>query len=145
MFLLTANPARRPTTCVRQKVTTRARGYGLQGLPAEQLDAVLSQLDERRRLPVFMTSKLLATALLRVVPRIQLTYPTQHDVIGQHLRELAPFLTEVLQIRQQPKLHLTLQPASSLTDAIVRRGEAESAAESSGCPDAGGSAAVWGS
>ncbi|KAJ9532911.1 hypothetical protein QJQ45_011006 [Haematococcus lacustris] len=84
---------------------------GLQGLPAELLDAVLRQLDPSSRLPVFMTSKLLATALLRVVPRIQLTYPTQHDVIGQNLRELASFLTEVLRNRQQPKLHLTLQPA----------------------------------
>ncbi|KAJ9532069.1 hypothetical protein QJQ45_003751 [Haematococcus lacustris] len=91
---------------------------GLQGLPTGLLDAVLSQLDASSRLPVFMTSKLLATALLRVVPRIQLTYPTQHDIIGQDLRELAPFLTEVLQNRQHPKLHLTLQPASSLTDAI---------------------------
>ncbi|KAJ9533993.1 hypothetical protein QJQ45_027097 [Haematococcus lacustris] len=100
---------------------------GLQGLPAELLDAVLSQLDAHSRLPVFMTSKLLATALLRVVPRIQLTYPTQHDIIGQHLRELAPFLTEVLQNRQQPKLHLTLQPASSLTDAIEQSEEAEPA------------------
>ncbi|GFH15394.1 hypothetical protein HaLaN_11617, partial [Haematococcus lacustris] len=91
---------------------------GLQGLPAELLDAILSQLDERRRLAVFRTSKLLATALLRMCPRIQLTYPTQHDVIGQNLRELAPFLTEALRNRQQPKLHLTLQPASSLLDAI---------------------------
>ncbi|KAJ9515223.1 hypothetical protein QJQ45_002367 [Haematococcus lacustris] len=31
MFLLTANPARRPTTCVRQKVTTRARAYEYAG------------------------------------------------------------------------------------------------------------------
>ncbi|KAJ9532586.1 hypothetical protein QJQ45_010679 [Haematococcus lacustris] len=101
---------------------------GLQGLPAELLDAILSQLDERRRLAVFRTSKLLATALLRMCPRIQLTYPTQHDVIGQNLRELAPFLTEALRNRQQPKLHLTLQPASSLLDAIEQSEEAEPAA-----------------
>ncbi|GFH22317.1 hypothetical protein HaLaN_19766 [Haematococcus lacustris] len=104
---------------------------GLQGLPMELLDAVLSQLDASSRLPVFMTSKLLATALLRISPRIQLTYPTPHDVIGQHLRELAPFLIEILQNRQQPKLHLTLQPASSLTDAVEQCGEAEPAAAAS--------------
>ncbi|KAJ9532585.1 hypothetical protein QJQ45_010680 [Haematococcus lacustris] len=92
---------------------------GLHGLPAELLDAVLSQLDAHSRLPVFRTSKLLATALLRMCPRIRLTYPTQHDIIGQHLRELAPFLTEVLRNRQQPKLHLTLLPARSLTDATT--------------------------
>ncbi|KAJ9532909.1 hypothetical protein QJQ45_011003 [Haematococcus lacustris] len=91
---------------------------GLQGLPAELLDAILSQLDARSRLQVFRTSKILTTALLRVLPSIQLTYPTQHDIIGQNLRELAPFLTEVLQNRQQPKLHLTLQPASCHTDAV---------------------------
>ncbi|KAJ9532183.1 hypothetical protein QJQ45_003909 [Haematococcus lacustris] len=101
---------------------------GLQDLPAELLNAVLSQLDASSRLPVFRTSKLLATALLRVVPIIKLTYPTQHDIIGEHLRELAPFLTEVLQNRQQPKLHLTLQPASSLTEATEQSGEAEPAA-----------------
>ncbi|GFH19933.1 hypothetical protein HaLaN_16967 [Haematococcus lacustris] len=94
------------------------KGQQLQGLPAELLDAVLRQLDASSQLQVFMTSKFLATALLRICPRIQLTYPTQHDIIGEHLRELAPFLTEVLQNRRQPKLHLTLQPASSLTDAI---------------------------
>ncbi|KAJ9532591.1 hypothetical protein QJQ45_010673 [Haematococcus lacustris] len=98
---------------------------GLEGLPAKLLDAVLSQLDASSRLPVFRTSKILATALLRVVPRIQLTYPTQHDVIGQNLRELAPFLTEVLQNRQQPKLHLTLQPAMRIREPT---GEAEPAA-----------------
>ncbi|KAJ9532566.1 hypothetical protein QJQ45_010693 [Haematococcus lacustris] len=54
-------------------------------------------------------------------PRIQLTYPTQHDIIGQHLRELAPFLTEVLQNRQHPKLHLTLQPAFVLLLDIDER------------------------
>ncbi|KAJ9532188.1 hypothetical protein QJQ45_003905 [Haematococcus lacustris] len=101
--------------------------HGLVGLPAELLNAVLSQLDASSRLPVFMASKLLATALLRVVPIIQLTYPTPHDIIGEHLRELAPFLTEVLQNRQQPKLHLTLQPASSLTEATEQSGEAEPA------------------
>ncbi|KAJ9532583.1 hypothetical protein QJQ45_010682 [Haematococcus lacustris] len=104
---------------------------GLQGLPAELLDAVLSQLDASSRLPVYRTSKFLATALLRVVPRVQLTYPTQHDIFEQDLRELAPFLTEVLQNREQPKLHLTLQPASSLTDATEQPGEAEPAAAAS--------------
>ncbi|KAJ9532552.1 hypothetical protein QJQ45_010627 [Haematococcus lacustris] len=104
---------------------------GLQGLPEQILDAVLCHLDARSRLQVFRTSKLLATALLRVVPRIQLTYPTQHDVIGQHLRELAPFLTEALQKRQQPKLHLTLQPASCHTNAIRQRHRAEPAAAAS--------------
>ncbi|KAJ9532207.1 hypothetical protein QJQ45_003890 [Haematococcus lacustris] len=84
---------------------------GLHGLPAELLDAVLRQLDASSRLPVFRTSKLLATALLRVVPRIKLAYPTQHDIQRDNLRELAPFLTEVLRNRQQPKLHLTLRPA----------------------------------
>ncbi|KAJ9532912.1 hypothetical protein QJQ45_011007 [Haematococcus lacustris] len=104
---------------------------GLQGLPAKLLDAILSQLDASSRLPVFRTSKLLATALLRVVPRIQLTYPTQHDVIGQHLRELAPFLTEALRNRQQPKLHLTLQPAMRIKEpmggTLKPAGEAEPA------------------
>ncbi|KAJ9532904.1 hypothetical protein QJQ45_010998 [Haematococcus lacustris] len=104
---------------------------GLQGLPMELLDAVLSQLDASSRLPVFMTSKLLATALLRISIRIQLTNPTPPDFLGQHLRELAPFLTEILQNRQQPKLHLTLQPASSLTDAVEQREEAEPAAAAS--------------
>ncbi|KAJ9532173.1 hypothetical protein QJQ45_003914 [Haematococcus lacustris] len=103
---------------------------GLQGLPEQLLDAILSQMDESSRLQVFRTSKFLATALLRVVPRIQLTYPTQHDIIGQYPRELAPFLTEVLQNRQQPTLDLTLQPASSLTDAMLERWSAEPAAES---------------
>ncbi|GFH25418.1 hypothetical protein HaLaN_23372 [Haematococcus lacustris] len=103
----------------------------MQSLPEELLDAILSQLDARSRLQVFRTSKLLATALLRVVPRIQLIYPTQHDVIGQHLCELAPSLTEALQKRQQPKLHLTLQPASCLTDAIMQRHRAEPAAAAS--------------
>ncbi|KAJ9532903.1 hypothetical protein QJQ45_010997 [Haematococcus lacustris] len=104
---------------------------GLQGLPAEPLDAILRRLDARSRLPVFRTSKLLATALLRVVPRIQLTYPTPHDIIGQHLRELAPFLTEVLQNRQQPKLHLTLRPAWGFTIAMQQRRKAEPAAAAS--------------
>ncbi|KAJ9532575.1 hypothetical protein QJQ45_010684 [Haematococcus lacustris] len=104
---------------------------GLQGLPMELLDAVLSQLDASNRLQVFRTSKLLATALLRVVPRIKLTYPTPHDIIGEHLRELAPFLTEILQKRRQPKLHLTLQPARGLTDAIEQSGETEPAAAAS--------------
>ncbi|KAJ9532200.1 hypothetical protein QJQ45_003932 [Haematococcus lacustris] len=104
---------------------------GLQSLPMELLDAILSQLDASSRLPVFMTSKLLATALLWICPRIQLTYPTPPDFLGQHLRELAPFLTDILQNRQQPKLHLTLQPASSLTDAVEQRGEAEPAAAAS--------------
>ncbi|KAJ9532190.1 hypothetical protein QJQ45_003903 [Haematococcus lacustris] len=101
---------------------------GLQGLPAELLDAVLSQLDASSRLPVFRTSKLLATALLRVVPSVELTYPTPHDIIGEHLRELAPFLTEVLQNRQQPKLHLTLQRARGFVHATEQSGEAEPAA-----------------
>ncbi|KAJ9505855.1 hypothetical protein QJQ45_026719, partial [Haematococcus lacustris] len=110
------------------EVITDNRLQGLHGLPPELLDAVLRQLDASSRRQVFRTSKLLATALLRVVPRIKLRYPTQHDIMGQHLRELAPFLTEVLQKRQHPKLRLTLEPASSLTDAIQRRGEAEPAA-----------------
>ncbi|KAJ9532172.1 hypothetical protein QJQ45_003916 [Haematococcus lacustris] len=101
---------------------------GLAGLPAELLDAVLRQLDASSRLPVFRTSKLLATALLRVVPWIRLTYPTQSDISGQHLRELPPFLTEVLQKRQQPKLHLALRPANGLTEAIQQRQRAEPAA-----------------
>ncbi|GFH25837.1 hypothetical protein HaLaN_23869, partial [Haematococcus lacustris] len=101
---------------------------GLQGLPAEVLYVVLSQLDASSQLPVFRTSKILATALLRVVPRIQLTYPTQHDIQHDSLCELAPFLTEALQKRQQPKLHLTLQPASCLTDAIMQRHRVEPAA-----------------
>ncbi|KAJ9532197.1 hypothetical protein QJQ45_003933 [Haematococcus lacustris] len=103
----------------------------LQGLPAELLDAVLRQLDASSRLPVFMTSKLLATALLRVVPRIKLTYPTPHDVQWDNLRELAPFLTEVLRNRQEPKLHLTLRPAKGLTDAIEQHQRAEPAAAAS--------------
>ncbi|KAJ9532570.1 hypothetical protein QJQ45_010689 [Haematococcus lacustris] len=107
------------------------QSQGLQGLPAELLDAVLRQLDASSRLPVFMTSKLLATALLRMCPRIRLTYPTQHDIIGQHLRELAPFLTEVLRNRHEPKLHLALQPASSLTEAIQQHQRAEPAAAAS--------------
>ncbi|KAJ9532187.1 hypothetical protein QJQ45_003906 [Haematococcus lacustris] len=99
--------------------------HGLVGLPVELLDTVLSQLDASSRLPVFRTSKLLATALLRVVPSIELTYPTQHDIIGEHLRELPTFLTEVLQNRQQPKLHLTLQRARGLVHATEQSGEAE--------------------
>ncbi|KAJ9532553.1 hypothetical protein QJQ45_010626 [Haematococcus lacustris] len=83
---------------------------GLLDLPAKPLDAILSQLDARSRLPVFRTSKLLATDLLRIVPRIKLTYPNRHDFLGQHHRELAPFLTEALQKRQHPELHLTLEP-----------------------------------
>ncbi|KAJ9533226.1 hypothetical protein QJQ45_018349 [Haematococcus lacustris] len=110
------------------EVITDNRLQGLHGLPPELLDAVLRQLDASSRQQVFRTSKLLATALLQGVPRIKLRYPTQHDIMGQHLRELAPFLTEVLQKRQHPKLRLTLEPASSLTDAIQRRGEAEPAA-----------------
>ncbi|KAJ9532567.1 hypothetical protein QJQ45_010692 [Haematococcus lacustris] len=109
---------------------------GLQGLPVELLDAVLRQLDASSRLQVFRTSKFLATAVLRRSPRIQLTYPIQHDILGQHLRELAPFLTEVLRNRKQPKLHLTLRPedglvfgiASCHTDAIWQRHRAEPAA-----------------
>ncbi|KAJ9532549.1 hypothetical protein QJQ45_010630 [Haematococcus lacustris] len=101
---------------------------GLQGLPAELLDAVLRQLDASSRLPVFRASKLLATALLRVVPRIQLAYPTQHDIQLDNLLELAPFLTEVLRNRQQPKLHLTLRPASSLMGAMWERHRSEPAA-----------------
>ncbi|KAJ9532162.1 hypothetical protein QJQ45_003927 [Haematococcus lacustris] len=104
---------------------------GLQGLPEELLDAVLSQLDASSWLQVFGTSKLLATALLRISPRIQLTYPTPPDFLGQHLRELAPFLTEALQKRQQPRLHLTLQPASCHTDAIMQSHRAEPAAAAS--------------
>ncbi|KAJ9533232.1 hypothetical protein QJQ45_018336 [Haematococcus lacustris] len=110
------------------EVITGQQLQGLQGLPGNLLDAVVCQLDASSRLQIFRTSKLLATALLRVVPRIQLTYPTEHDIIGEHLRELAPFLTEVLQNRQHPKLHLTLQPASSLTGATEQSEEAEPAA-----------------
>ncbi|KAJ9532569.1 hypothetical protein QJQ45_010690 [Haematococcus lacustris] len=113
------------------EVITDNRLPGLHGLPAELLDAVLRQLDANSRLQVFMTSKLLATALLRVVPRIKLIHPLPHDIIGQHLCELAPFLTEALQKRQQPKLHLTLQPASCHTDAIRQRHRAEPAAAAS--------------
>ncbi|GFH29527.1 hypothetical protein HaLaN_28204 [Haematococcus lacustris] len=87
---------------------------GLLDLPAKPLDAILSQLDARSRLPVFRTSKLLATDLLRIVPRIKLTYPNRHDFLGQHHRELAPFLTEALQKRQHPELHLTLEPGCGL-------------------------------
>ncbi|KAJ9532206.1 hypothetical protein QJQ45_003931 [Haematococcus lacustris] len=104
------------------------KGQQLQGLPEELLDAILRQLDARSWLQVFRTSKLLATALLRVLPRIQLTYPTQQDIIGEHLRKLAPFLTEVLQNRQQPKLHLTLQPVAVPTDAMWEHCRAEPAA-----------------
>ncbi|KAJ9532189.1 hypothetical protein QJQ45_003904 [Haematococcus lacustris] len=43
-----------------------------QGLPEELLDVVLRQLCASSRLQVFSASKLLATALLRVVSRIQL-------------------------------------------------------------------------
>ncbi|KAJ9532573.1 hypothetical protein QJQ45_010686 [Haematococcus lacustris] len=100
----------------------------MQSLPVELLNAVLSQLDASSRLQVFRTSKLLATALLRICPRIKLTYPTPHDFIGQHLRELAPFLTEVLRSRQQPKLHLTLQPVAVPTDAMWDYWRAEPAA-----------------
>ncbi|KAJ9532192.1 hypothetical protein QJQ45_003934 [Haematococcus lacustris] len=100
----------------------------MQSLPVELLNAVLSQLDASSRLQVFRTSKLLATALLRICPRIKLTYPTPHDIIGQHLRELAPFLTEVLRSRQQPKLNLTLQPVAVPTDAMWDYWSAEPAA-----------------
>ncbi|KAJ9504843.1 hypothetical protein QJQ45_013648 [Haematococcus lacustris] len=113
------------------EVITANQLQGLQGLPEELLDAVLSQLDARSRRQVFRTSKFLATALLRVVPRIQLSYPTQHDIQRDNLRELAPFMTEVLHNRQQPKLHLTLQPARGLTDAIRQRHRAEPAAAAS--------------
>ncbi|KAJ9532175.1 hypothetical protein QJQ45_003911 [Haematococcus lacustris] len=115
----------------RSAASDENKGQQLQGLPAELLDAVLSQLDASSRLQIFRTSKLLATALLRVLPRIQLTYPTQHDFLGQHLRVLAPFLTEALQKRPQPKLHLTLQPDSCLTNAIQQRHRAEPAAAAS--------------
>ncbi|KAJ9532174.1 hypothetical protein QJQ45_003912 [Haematococcus lacustris] len=93
---------------------------GLLGLPAELLGAVLSQLDASSRLQVFRTSKLLATALLRISPSIQLTYPTQHDIQRDNHRKLAPFLTEVLRNRQLPQLHLTLQLAYDLDEAILR-------------------------
>ncbi|KAJ9532554.1 hypothetical protein QJQ45_010640 [Haematococcus lacustris] len=102
-------------------VSTGRQLPGLQGLPEELLDVVLRQLDASSRLHVFRTSKLLATALLRVAPRIQLTYPTQHDIQRDNLRKLAPFLTEVLRNRQQPKLHLTLQLADDLDKAMLRR------------------------
>ncbi|KAJ9532565.1 hypothetical protein QJQ45_010694 [Haematococcus lacustris] len=104
------------------------QSQGLQGLPVEVLDAVLSQLDESSRLQVFRTSKLLATALLRVLAWIKLTYPTPHDFLGPPIRELAPFLTEVLRSRQQPKLHLTLQPVAVPTDAMWEYWRAEPAA-----------------
>ncbi|KAJ9532572.1 hypothetical protein QJQ45_010687 [Haematococcus lacustris] len=104
---------------------------GLQSLPAELLDAVLRQLDASSRLQVFRTSKLLATALLQKSPSIQLTYPTQHHIIGQHLRELAPFLLEMLQNRQQAKLHLSLRTAFQLTEAIQQRRRAEPTAAAS--------------
>ncbi|KAJ9532071.1 hypothetical protein QJQ45_003748 [Haematococcus lacustris] len=77
---------------------------GLQGLPAELLNAVLRQLNASSRLRVFRTSKFLAKALLRIVPSIQRSSPP-----FQHFRALAPFLTEVLQDRQHPKLRLTLE------------------------------------
>ncbi|KAJ9532902.1 hypothetical protein QJQ45_010995 [Haematococcus lacustris] len=92
---------------------------GLQGLPAELLGAVLRQLDASSRLQVFRTSKLLATAVLRISPSIQLTYPTQHDIQRDNLRKLAPFLAEVLRNRQLPQLHLTLQLAYDLDEAIL--------------------------
>ncbi|KAJ9532219.1 hypothetical protein QJQ45_003887 [Haematococcus lacustris] len=76
---------------------------GLQGLPAELLNAVLRQLNASSRLRVFRTSKFLAKALLRIVPSIRLSSPP-----CKQLRALAPFLAEVLQDRQQPKLDLTL-------------------------------------
>ncbi|KAJ9532171.1 hypothetical protein QJQ45_003917 [Haematococcus lacustris] len=101
---------------------------GLQSLPANLLDAVLCQLNASSRLQIFKTSKFLATALLRKFPRIQLTYPRQGDIQRDNLRELAPFVTEVLQNRQHPKLHLTLQPAWGLTDAIWQRHRAVPAA-----------------
>ncbi|KAJ9532163.1 hypothetical protein QJQ45_003926 [Haematococcus lacustris] len=110
------------------EVITDYRLQGLHGMPPELLDAVLRQLDASSRRQVFRTSKLLATALLRVVPRIKLRYPTQHDIMGQHLRELAPFLTEVLRSRQQPKLNLTLQPVAVPTDAMWDYWSAEPAA-----------------
>ncbi|KAJ9532551.1 hypothetical protein QJQ45_010628 [Haematococcus lacustris] len=93
----------------------------LQGLPAELLGAVLRQLDASSRLQVFRSSKLLATAVLRISPNIHLTYPTQHDIQRDNLRELAPFLTEVLRNRQQPKLQLTLQRDYDLDIATLRR------------------------
>ncbi|KAJ9532165.1 hypothetical protein QJQ45_003924 [Haematococcus lacustris] len=101
---------------------------GLLDLPAKPLDEVLSQLDARSRLPVFRTSKLLATDLLRIVPRIELTYPTQHDFLGQHHRELAPFLTEALRKRQHPELHLTLEPDYGCLFHMEELHEAEPAA-----------------
>ncbi|KAJ9532220.1 hypothetical protein QJQ45_003885 [Haematococcus lacustris] len=101
---------------------------GLLGLPAELLGAVLSQLDASSRLQVFRTSKLLATALLRISPSIQLTYPTQHDIQRDNLRKLAPFLAEVLRNRQLPQLHLTLQRDRGLVHAAEQSGEAEPAA-----------------
>ncbi|KAJ9532164.1 hypothetical protein QJQ45_003925 [Haematococcus lacustris] len=93
---------------------------GLLGLPAELLGAVLRQLDASSRLQVFRTSKLLATAVLRISPNIHLTYPTQHDIQRDNLRELAPFLIEVLRNRQLPQLHLTLQLAYDLDEAVLR-------------------------
>ncbi|KAJ9532568.1 hypothetical protein QJQ45_010691 [Haematococcus lacustris] len=113
------------------EVMTGQQLQGLQGLPEELLDAVLRQLDASSRLQVFRTSKLLATALLQRFPRIKLTYPTQHDILGQHLRELAPFLTEVLQNRQHPKLHLTLRPEFGLLLDIRKRHKVEPAAAAS--------------
>ncbi|KAJ9532179.1 hypothetical protein QJQ45_003936 [Haematococcus lacustris] len=93
---------------------------GLQGLPAELLGAVLRQLDASSRLQVFRTSKLLATAVLRISPSIQLTYPTHHDIQRDNLRKLAPFLAEVLRNRQLPQLHLTLQLAYDFDEAVLR-------------------------
>ncbi|KAJ9532597.1 hypothetical protein QJQ45_010663 [Haematococcus lacustris] len=102
---------------------------GLQGLPAELLNAVLCLLDASSQEQVFMTSKLLATALLQISPRIQLTYPTESDISAEHLRELAPFLTDILQNRQQQKLHLTLRPVSRCTEAKRRRAWLAAAAD----------------
>ncbi|GFH19227.1 hypothetical protein HaLaN_16141 [Haematococcus lacustris] len=47
------------------EVITGQQLQGLQGLPANLLDAILCQLDASSRLQIFKTSKLLGTALLR--------------------------------------------------------------------------------
>ncbi|KAJ9532210.1 hypothetical protein QJQ45_003884 [Haematococcus lacustris] len=81
------------------KQVAMRRSTRLLDLPEEFLGAVLRQLrDGESRLRVFMTSKLLVTALLQHSPSIQLTHPLAVDLVCSPGDErcINPFLTQAL-------------------------------------------------
>ncbi|KAJ9532217.1 hypothetical protein QJQ45_003877 [Haematococcus lacustris] len=95
---------------------SQRRTKQLLDLPDELLSAVLQQLgDAESRLPVFMTSKRLATALLQNAPSIQLTYPTDasYDDDKVYDKPIAAFLAQALEAREAP-VELTLKQGEDL-------------------------------